>query len=144
VLKRLVKHLRHAWLETLIVFRGDSHFAYPEVMEWIEGQAHLHYVTGLTRNAVLTKRVREVVEHAQRSYERDGVNVTHIHTTRYQAGTWSRPRRGVIKVEVSGQGINTRFVVTDLEQTGAKVLYRQLYCARPNEKFLHRTDFNSF
>jgi hypothetical protein len=76
-----------------------------------------------------------VVEHAQRAYERDGVNVTRFHTTRYQTGTWSRPRRGVIKVEVPGQSINTRFVVTDLEQTGAKVLYQQLNCARPNEKF---------
>ena len=130
VLKRLVKHLRHAWPETLIVFRGDSHFAYPEVMEWIEGQAHLHYVTGLTTNAVLKKLAHEVVEQAQRAYERDGVNVTRFHSTRYQAGTWSRPRRVVIKVEVSAQGVNTRFVVTDLEQTGAKVLYRQLYCAR--------------
>lgn len=130
VLKRLVKHLRHAWPETLIVFRGDSHFAYPEVMEWIEGQAHLHSVTGLTTNAVLKKLAHEVVEQAQRAYERDGVNVTRFHSTRYQAGTWSRPRRVVIKVEVSAQGVNTRFVVTDLEQTGAKVLYRQLYCAR--------------
>lgn len=130
VLKRLVKHLRHAWPETLIVFRGDSHFTYPEVMEWIEGQAHLHYVTGLTTNAVLKKLAHEVVEQAQRAYARDGVKVTRFHTTRYQAGTWSRPRRVVIKVEVCGQGVNTRFVVTDLEQTGAKVLYRQLYCAR--------------
>ena len=44
--------------------------------------------------------------------------------------TWSQPRRVVIKVEVSEQGVNTRFVVTDLEQVAAKVLYRQLYCAR--------------
>ena len=59
VLKRLVKHLRHAWADTLIVFRGDSHFAYPEVMQWIEAQAHLHYVTGLTSNNVLqTLRAR--------------------------------------------------------------------------------------
>ena len=130
VLKRLVKHLRQAWPETLIVFRGDSHFTYPEVMEWIEGQAHLSYVTGLTCNAVLKKLAHEVVEQAQRAYERDGVNVTRFHSTRYQAGTGSRPRRVVIKVEVSAQGVNTRFVVTDLEQTGAKVLYRQLYCAR--------------
>jgi Transposase DDE domain group 1 len=50
VLKRLVKLLRQAWPDTLIVFRGDSHFAYPEVMQWIEAQAHLHYVTGLTSN----------------------------------------------------------------------------------------------
>lgn len=130
VLKRLVKHLRHTWPDTRIVVRGDSHFAYPEVMQWIETQAHLHYVTGLTSNAVLKKLAHAVVEQAQRAYERDGVKVTRFHSTRYQAGTWSRPRRVVIKVEVSGQGVNTRFVVTDLEDTRAKVLDRQLYCAR--------------
>ena len=130
VLKRLVKHLRHAWPDTLLVFRGDSHFAYPEVMQWIEAQAHLHYVTGLTSNAVLTKLAHEVVEQAKRAYGRDGGKVTRFHSTRYQAGTWSRSRRVVIKVEVSEQGVNTRFVVTDLEQARAKGLYRQIYCAR--------------
>jgi hypothetical protein len=130
VLKRLVKHLRHAWPETLMVFRGDSHCTYPEVMQWIEGQAHLSYVTGLTGNAVLKQLAAEVVEQAKRAYARDGVKVTRFHTTRYQAGTWSQPRRVVIKVEVSAQGVNTRFVVTDLEQARTQVVYRQLYCAR--------------
>jgi Transposase DDE domain group 1 len=36
----------------------------------------------------------------------------------------------VIKVAVSEQGVNTRFVVTDLEQAGAKVLDRHIDCAR--------------
>ena len=126
VLKRLVKHLRHAWADTLIVFRGDSHFAYPEVMQWIEAQAHLHYVTGLTSNNVLQNLAHEVVEQAKWAYGRDGGKVTRFHSTCYQAGTWSQPRRVVIKVEVSEQGVNTRFVVTDLEQVAAKVLYRQL------------------
>jgi hypothetical protein len=124
VLKRLVKHLRHAWPKTLIVVRGDSHFAYPEVMQWIEAQAHLHYVTGLTSNRVVQKLAYEVVEQAQRAYARDGGKVTRFHSTCYQAGTWACPRRVVIKVEVSDQGVNTRFVVTDLEQARAKVLYR--------------------
>lgn len=130
VLKRLVKHLRHAWPETLIVFRGDSHFTYPAVMQWIEAQAYLSYVTGLTSNAVLKKLAHAVVEQAQRAYERDGGKVTRFHSTRYQAGTWSRLRRVVIKVEVSGQGVNTRFVVTDLEHARTQVVYRHLYCAR--------------
>ena len=46
VVKRLVKHLRHAWPDTLVIFRGDSHFAYPEVMQWVDEQPDLHYVTG--------------------------------------------------------------------------------------------------
>src|SRR5499426_380232 len=72
VLKRLVKRLRHAWPDTLLIFRGDSHFAYPEVMQWIEAQADLSYVTGLTSNAVLQTLAHEVVEQAKRAYERSG------------------------------------------------------------------------
>src|SRR5712691_1000990 len=130
VLKRLVKRLRHAWPDTLLIFRGDSHFAYPEVMQWIEAQANLSYVTGLTSNAVLQTLAREVVEQTKRAYERDGGKITRFHSTRYQAGTWSRARRVVIKVEVSDQGVNTRFVVTDMEQARTKVLYQHIYCAR--------------
>src|SRR5262252_5146187 len=130
VLKRLVKRLRHAWPDTLLIFRGDSHFAYPEVMQWIEEQPELHYVTGLTGNAVLQALAREVVEQTKRAYERSGHKITRFHSTRYQAGTWVRSRRVVIKVEVSDQGVNTRFVVTDLEQAHTKVLYQHIYCAR--------------
>jgi len=130
VLKRLVKHLRHTWPDTLVVFRGDSHFAYPEVMQWIDEQPDLHYVTGLTSNAVLQKLAREVVEQAKRAYVSSGRKVPRFHSTRYQAQTWSRSRRVVIKVEVSEQGVNTRFVVTDMEQARTQVLYQHLYCAR--------------
>jgi len=130
VLKRLVKRLRHAWPETLLIFRGDSHFAYPEVMQWIDGQPELSYVTGLTSNTVLQALARAVVEQAKRAYVCSGHKVTRFHSTRYQAGTWLRSRRVVIKVEVSDQGVNTRFVVTDLEQARTKVLYQNIYCAR--------------
>src|SRR4030095_12932189 len=130
VLKRLVKRLRQTWPDTLLIFRGDSHFAYPEVMQWIEAQANLHYVTGLTSNAVLQTLARESVEQPKRAYERDGGKITRFHSTRYHAGTWSRSRRVVIKVEVSDQGVNTRFVVTDMEDARTKVLYQHIYCAR--------------
>src|SRR6266436_937698 len=130
VLTRLVKRLRHVWPHTLLIFRGDSHFAYPEVMQWIEEQPNLSYVTGLTSNRILTALAREVVEQAKRAYERDGGKITRFHSTRYQAGTWSRSRRVVIKVEVSDQGVNTRFVVTDMERARTQVLYQHIYCAR--------------
>jgi hypothetical protein len=130
VVKRVVKRLRQAWPDTLLIFRGDSHFAYPEVMQWIDEQPELSYVTGLTGNAVLQELAREVVEQAKMAYACSGHKVTRFHSTRYQAGTWSRARRVVIKVEVCEQGVNTRFVVTDLEQARTKVLYQHIYCAR--------------
>jgi hypothetical protein len=57
----------------------------------------------------------------------------------------------VIKVEVSDQGVTTRFVVTDMEDARTKGLYQHIYCARgkaENESKDHltmfMTDFNSY
>lgn len=136
VLKRLVERLRVAWPKTLIIFRGDSHFAYREVMDYIEQAPNMGYVTGLQTNAVLKRLAAEVVAEARRLYDyqraqtEEAVKVTRFHSVRYQAGTWHRYRRVVIKVEVTAQGVNTRFVVTDLEQARAQGLYRDIYCAR--------------
>ena len=130
MLKRLVKHLRHVWPDPLVICRGDSHFADPEVMQWIDEQPAFHYVTGLTSHAVLKDLAGEVVEQAKRAYAYRGRTVTRLHSTRYQAQTWSRSRRVVIKVEVTEQGVNTRFVVTDREHARTQVLYQPIYCAR--------------
>jgi hypothetical protein len=130
VLQRVVKRLRHAWPDTWFILRGDSHCASPEVMAWIEAQPQLRSVTGLTSNTVLQKLAQEVVEQAKRAYARWGKKATRFHATRSQAGTWSHSRRVVIKVEVSEQGVNTRFVVTDMEQARPQVLYRHISCAR--------------
>jgi Transposase DDE domain group 1 len=67
VLQRVVKRLRHAWPDTLLIFRGDSHFAYPAVMQWLAAEPDLSSVTGLTSNAVLQELAREVVEQAKRA-----------------------------------------------------------------------------
>ncbi len=146
MLTRLGKRLRQAWPDTLLLFRGDSHFASPEVRQWIETQAHLNSVTGLTSNAVLPPLARDVVEQAKRAYERAGGKITRFHSTRYQAGTWSRSRRVVITVEVSAQGVNTRFVVTDMEQARTQGLYQHMYCARgqaENESKDHQRSLQS-
>src|SRR5438105_7540211 len=90
VLKRVVKRLRHAWPDPWCILRGASHFAYPEVMAWIEAQAHLSSITGLTSNAVVQKLAHEGSEQATRASARWGRKATRCHSTRSQAGTWSR------------------------------------------------------
>jgi len=52
LVRRLVEGLRRAWPKTLILFRGDSHFAYPQVMDYLEKALNMGYVTGLNTNAV--------------------------------------------------------------------------------------------
>jgi len=115
-------------------------------MQWIDKQPALHYVTGLTRNAVLKELAREVVEQAKRAYASSRRKVTRFHSTRDQAQTWARSRRVVIKVEGSEQGVNPRFVVTAMEQARTQVLYPHLYCARgqaENESKDHKLSLKS-
>ena len=115
-------------------------------MAWIEAQPQLSSVTGLTSTAVLQRLAHTVIAQAKRAYAHWGRKAPRIHSTRYQACPWSRSRRVVIKVEVSAQGVNTRFVVTDMEQARTQVLYRHLYCARgqiENESKNHKPSLQS-
>jgi hypothetical protein len=59
---------------------------------------------------------------------------TSYHDVRYQAGTWTAPRRVVIKAEVvwhHGREArdNPRFLITNLRQT-PEWIYTHVYCAR--------------
>lgn len=138
ILRRLVGKLREHWPDTLILFRGDSHFSYPEVMDYIDDQPLMHNATGLRSNKVLKEMTRPLAEKTQKIYDNQGDSwgvckkkkVTRFYTIRYQAGSWSKARRVIVKIEVSSKGTNIRYVVTDFEEVDAKALYRDIYCAR--------------
>ncbi|MFK7847094.1 MAG: IS1380 family transposase [Rhodothermales bacterium] len=129
IVRRLIVRLRTQWPHCEIIFRGDSHFTYPEVMDYLE--PHVHYVTGLGTNSVLKAKAREVEQEAEGHYGRgDRTKVLRFHSFPYQARSWPHARRVIVKVEVTEKGTNTRFVVTDLKRIGAKRLYQKIYCAR--------------
>jgi hypothetical protein len=72
----------------------------------------------------------------------------------YQAETWSKPRRIICKVEVSEQGDNIRFVVTNMKLSRKAYIYEKIYCGRgqmenyikDHKRFLHsdRTSCHKF
>lgn len=131
IVRRLIEHIRHRWPKTRIVYRGDAHFTKPEVMDYLDDAPFAMYVSGLMPNAVLQRLAEPVVEEATRRFERgDQRKVLRFHSVRYKAGSWSRYRRVVIKVEVTAKGTNTRFVVTNMEEAPAKRLYQEIYCGR--------------
>ena len=55
VLRRLVKRLRKEWPRTIIVYRGDSQFTKPEVMDFMESEPNCMHVSGLGANEVLKR-----------------------------------------------------------------------------------------
>jgi hypothetical protein len=130
IVKRLITYLRAQWPNTIFIYRGDSHFAYPDVMAWIDHQDKVYHVTGLTGNAVLNELVEAHVQRANKLYKDTSNPVCLYHSFRYQAGTWDHPRRVIAKIERTDNGLNVRFVVTNLEQAKATTIYTDIYCAR--------------
>ena len=146
IVKRLIKHLRAHWPETLIVFRGDGHFSYPEVMEWIDGQDNVMYVIGLAGNAKLNALVQAHIDRATKLYEQTKSEVRLYHSFYYQAASWKEHKRVVAKIEVSEKGLNLRYIVTDMKQAKAQVLYQQIYCDRGRMELYikeHKLDLKS-
>lgn len=52
----------------------------------------------------------------------------------YQAASWSKAWRVVLKAEVMALGDNPRFVVTSLADPTPELLYQYLYCARGQDE----------
>jgi len=129
-LKRIVEQIRKHWPDTIIVFRGDSHYSSPAVFTYITGQKNMFSVTGLTTNQKLQKIVQSLVNQVKGK----PAGTRRYHSFSYQAGSWSRPRRIVAKVEMTEKGLNVRFVSTDMHQAKARVLYEEIYCARGNDE----------
>lgn len=132
IVKRLIRYLRNYWPNTVILFRGDGHFSYHEVHEWIDEQENVNFVTGYAVNSVLKKLAEPLLERARRLYNQSKRDVRLFHTVYYKAGSWAKHRRVIIKVEINHKGQNIRCIVTDLYHAGAKELYQTVYCGRGN------------
>jgi len=130
ILSRIIKKIRSQWKDTIIVIRGDGHFCSRQLMDWSAGMKDVHFLTGLTGNAVLNKLAAITIQSAQERYKRTGRPVKFYHSFEYKAGEWKNPQRVIVKVEVNEKGKNIRYVVSDMRQARTKDLYEQVYCAR--------------
>jgi len=129
VLRLLVNRLRQAWPDVQIIIRGDSGFCRQRLLRWCE-RAGVQYIVGLARNTRLQARVRRAEEILGHDYERTGRKQRLISEFSYAARSWNRPRRVLTRLEYSAQGVNPRFVVTNIAGSDASYLYERLYCAR--------------
>jgi hypothetical protein len=130
VLRHVVRAIRRRWPRVEIVIRGDSHYARPEAMEWLE-RHRVGYVFGLAGNRVLLDRVADLVEDvAVRRAEAGADKVRRFRELRYAARSWkSKERRVIARVEATTLGSDSRFVATNL--AGApRWLYEHIYCGR--------------
>lgn len=132
ILDLLVRRLRAAWPEVRIKVRSDNGLAVPAVYDFCEAN-NLPYALGYASNPVLQRATEQALadlELYHRFYnQREPVVQRFESLTDYQADSWPQPRRIVAKIEVTPQGSQRRFVVTNLEQEAAWV-YRDFYVQR--------------
>lgn len=129
-LKRIVHHIRQQWPETIIVYRGDSHYSFPEVFTFLAEQQNCYSVTGLGGNNVLYRQVKSIIEEVKQ--QKPGYR--RYHTFWYRAVSWSTTRKVIAKVEMTDKGLNVRFISTDMLEAKAKALYEEIYSARGNDE----------
>jgi hypothetical protein len=128
VLERLVRKLRQAWPEVRILLRGDNGFGLPAIYDWCDDNDVL-YLINLAKNPRLTALAEPYMDRARAEYEDSGEKVRRLYAQTYAAQGWTRPRRVLVKTEVSAKGENPRFIVTNL-RCGDATRHYALYALR--------------
>jgi hypothetical protein len=132
ILDRIVTALRAAWPGVRIRVRSDNGLAVPGLYDYCEANG-LPYAFGYATNPVLQRATAQALADLELYYHfyrhREPVAQRYESLRDYQADTWPRPRRIVAKIEVTPQGSQRRFVVTDHTGPPAEV-YRDFYVQR--------------
>ena len=104
-----------------IYFRADAAFAMPGVYEYLEDQ-QITYAIRLPANRVLQERIGHLLK---RPVGRPPNHVRRSHASfRYQAGSWTKPRRVIAKVEWHPGELVPRvgFIVTNMSRPAERVV----------------------
>ncbi len=130
-LRRLIRAIRSNWPNVQILLRADSHYACLEVLDWCEANG-TDYVFGVSPTSTLKRHVDALEASTAARFEADprGGKVRRFKEFFDAAGSWSRVRRTVARVEAGSDGTDTRFIVTNLGLGSGRSLYQDLYCRR--------------
>jgi hypothetical protein len=119
VLKPVVA--RHQGAATRIAFQGDAAFAQPNMYEYLESE-DIEYAIRLPANQILQAEIAHLLK---RPVGRPAHYVQRFYKSfRYQAASWTRPRRVVAKVEWHPGELfpRVRFIVTNLRRKSKNVV----------------------
>jgi hypothetical protein len=129
VLALLVKAIRRAWSNVDITFRADSGLCRHRIFNWCE-KHDIKYIVGLPSNAKLKKEVDGLSKEVEDNYKATKEKQKQFAEFKYKAGTWKTERRVIAKAEYNALGANNRFIVTNITNNTAQLLYDEVYCAR--------------
>lgn len=128
ILKLLVKALREKWPGVKISFRGDGGFQKPYLHDWCD-RNNVGFIAGLGGNDRLDKLADRYIKRAEKYYESSEESSKIFGQFLYQAKTWKKKYKVIVKAEYNDLGPNTRYVVTNLNGCPEEI-YKEKYCPR--------------
>ena len=129
-LRRLVAALHMHWPRVEITLRGDSHYCAPEVLRFCRAN-RLDYTLGVAPTSTLRKHIAGLEQStAARRPAAGGEKLRRFKEFYDGAASWDRAERIIARVEAGPDGVDTRFIVTNLSGGSARTLYEDVYCAR--------------
>jgi len=117
-----------------VVVRADSGFATPRLYQLLdeldEVWGQVGYLIGFKQNSVVNSRLESSMNVARQKSARSGDKARVFTDFEYAAGSWERSRTIIGKAEVTTQGDNPRFVVTNFDDICPRLAYEVGYCGR--------------
>jgi hypothetical protein len=140
VVKHVTRRVQVHWPKTRLAWRGDSHYGREEAMQWLENNGG-DYIFAFPGNSVLQALVAKTADYLRIRHAFGSRDKLRCYTSvEYQAGSWTRTRRVIARIEVSlqpdpnepgymRQEVDIRYVVTSLAGDPRR-LYEGVYCKR--------------
>lgn len=130
-LRRLLRSIRANWPRTKILLRADSHYCTPETIDFCRANG-LDFIFGVGPTTTLRSHILGLEAKTKAVFE---AAPSAGKARRYKefldgAQSWSRVERIIARTEAGPDGVDTRFVVTNLEARNARRLYEDVYCRR--------------
>ena len=94
------------------------------MLRWCERHG-VSYIVGLACNQRLQRLIEADFAKVEQRFQATGEKQRHFIDLRYSAKSWERRRAVIAKLEITTQGRNPRFIVTNLNGDA-----QQVYCAR--------------
>ena len=131
-LRRLPRAIRAHWPHTEILLRADSHYC-SRGSRLVSRQRALDYILGVAPTATLRRHVADLEASTKARFEAasgDG-KLRRFKEFFDGAQSWCRvPSGSSLASKSARKDPDTRFVVTNLNQRNARVLYEDVYCRR--------------
>src|SRR3982750_1111582 len=130
-LRRLVREIRAHWPRVEILIRADSHYCAPEVLDFCRAE-RLDFLLGVASTTTLRRHILALEQSTTARFAAaSSAGKQRRYTEFYDgAGSWSRVERIIARVEAGPEGVDTRFVVTNLAGGTPRRRYERTYCQR--------------